>query len=305
MDNTTTKSKSTSVISWGHLFIIFGTVCLFLFALTQRVNFEKKEPIPVIGYTISGGTIVGYDGTDEVLTIPSSYSLGETTNFSGTVTFNNRSQALNFLQEHYATGAEGYYDFYNEIYSHSYPWTYTYSIDKPSYIAGDDFQITSIANDAFQNNTTIKKAIIPSSIQSIGSFAFQYCSNLTEIEFEEGLKRIGDSTFWGCAFKEVTLPNSVERISPYAFFRCESLETVVIGENLTDISHGTFNNCTNLKTVTIKSKHEVESWYTDYYQHFSRCPNLETIYIHEEVWDFYHNTMPWSMWSDKYKLIEQ
>ena len=105
--------KSKSIISWGQLFLIVGTMCLFLFALTQRVTFEKQpeiEIVPVQGFVMSGGTITGYDGDETTLVIPGTYSLGPTTNMSGSITFNNRDEAWDFLQEHYAVGTEGDYD---------------------------------------------------------------------------------------------------------------------------------------------------------------------------------------------------
>ena len=298
--------KSKSIISWGQLFLIVGTMCLFLFALTQRVTFEKQpeiEIVPVQGFVMSGGTITGYDGDETTLVIPGTYSLGPTTNMSGSITFNNRDEAWDFLQEHYAVGTEGYYDFYREIYSQTYPWIYNYSIDKPSYIEGTDFKITSITADAFKNNKTLEKVVIPSTIERIGNFAFQYCENLKEVELNEGLKTIGDSTFWGCGIKKISIPNSVETIMPYAFFYCHDLEEVEIGEGLKDINNGTLNGCENLKKVTIKSKHDIEAWTTDVYQIFSRCTSLEVIYVYEDRLTFFKNTSPWSLYSSYYKKI--
>ena len=165
--------KTKSIMSWGQLILLFGVFCLFIYAFTQRVTFEKLEPtIAVEGFEFSGNTITKYSGSDEVVEIPFS-------------TFNNRSEAFDFLQEHYTTGADGYYDFYNQIYSQQYPWNYDYSIDKPSFVEGRDIQITSISREAFEGNKQIKKIILPSSIERIELFAFRDCSNLEEIEFSE------------------------------------------------------------------------------------------------------------------------
>ena len=50
-------NKSKSIISWGQLFLIVGTMCLFLFALTQRVTFEKQpEIVPVQGFVLTVDT---------------------------------------------------------------------------------------------------------------------------------------------------------------------------------------------------------------------------------------------------------
>ncbi|MBO5600320.1 MAG: leucine-rich repeat protein, partial [Candidatus Methanomethylophilus sp.] len=58
---------------------------------------------------------------------------------------------------------------------------------------------------------------IPSSVSEIGDMAFQGCSNLKEVEFEEGLKRIGDSAFSFTALSKVELPRSLEYIGDWAF----------------------------------------------------------------------------------------
>ena len=40
--------KSKNIISWGQLFIIFGTACLFLFAFVSRVNFQEEQPKEIV-----------------------------------------------------------------------------------------------------------------------------------------------------------------------------------------------------------------------------------------------------------------
>jgi len=277
---------------------------LFLFAFTQRVSFERQPKIkPVEGYVFSSSTIVGYTGNDEILDIPNGYSYGPTTNYAGNITFKNRSEAFDFLQEHFATGAAGYYDFYYQIYRETYPWHYTYSIDKPSFIEGNDFIITEIASDVFEDNEQIKKVILPERLESIGNFAFQDCYNLKEIEFGDKLTFIGDSAFWNCGFEKLTLPNSVETIYPYAFFRNKNLVEITLPQNLKDITLGTFNECEKLEKVIMLSEYDVEVWFTDYYQTFSRCYNLKSIYVKQSKLEYYTNTHPWSIYASKYKIL--
>lgn len=302
--------NSKSIISWGQLFIIFGTVCLFLFAFTQMAKFdlpkdttEEVKVLPVEGYVIQGGSITGFSGENGVLEIPTSYSLGESTTITGTVTFNDESDAWDFMNEYYTNGASGSYDFYSEIYTHEYPWVYEYSIEQPSFVAGSDYKITSINSRAFEDNKEITKVIIPSSIKTIGNFAFQDCSNLKEVVFSEGLETLGDSSFWGCGLEKVELPNSLVEIYHYAFFRCKSLKEVVIGEGLKDINNGTFNACESLTKVTIKSKNDIEGTSNEIYAIFSNCPNLKEIYVPADRLEYFKTTFPWSWYEDKYKTI--
>ena len=296
-------NKSHSVISWGQLFILACTIVLFLFAITQRVTFDNIKIMPVTGYSFSGGEIIEYKGTDKVLNIPMSYSYGETTTKSGSIEFNDMDEAFDFLIENYSIGAEGYYDFYNQIFEQEYPWYYEYNINQYTYVEGDDFIVTGIAREAFKDNKSIEKIILPKTIEDIEIFAFQSCSNLKEIVFSEGLKSIGDSSFWGTSIEKLTLPESLEIIHPYAFFSCRKLQEVTIGSNVKEMTLGCFNDCENLETVYINSKYEIKSIYIDVYQTFSRCPKLKTIYVPEELLDYYKSDKAWCLYKDLYKPL--
>lgn len=299
--------NTKSIMSWGQLLILAGIMALFLFTLAQRVTIEQIQPqeelrvYEVAGYTFAGGTITGFSGDSTTLEIPAGYSYGETTTKTGSITFYNRNEAFNFLQENYAVGAEGYYDFYNEIYNHTYPWYYEYSINQYSYVPGNDIVINTITQSAFKDNTQIEKVILPTTIENIELFAFQNCSNLKEIEFNEGLTTIGDSSFWGTAIETLNnLPESLEQIDPYAFFWCRNLKEVTIPKNVKKMTLGTFNGCTSLKKVTILTKYEIQAWDTDVYHTFSNCTALETVKIPRENLNYYSSTLPWSRYVDKY-----
>ena len=90
--------------------------------------------------------------------------------------------------------------------------------------------------------------IIPNSVTSIGSHAFNLCTKLTKLSFEENsnLKTIGDYAFTGYnTFStiymefagELIIPNSVTSIGNYAFFYCPKLTKLSFEEN------------SNLKTI--------------------------------------------------------
>lgn len=295
--------KSKSTISWGILFVVFGVFALFLIAFTQTAVLKKEPLIAVEGFAFNGSIITEYSGDDDVVTIPSGYSIGGTENITGTITFNYQWEAYDFLEENYKNGAEGYYDFYSQIHTHKYPWVYEYSIDKPVCVKGNDFTITSISAYAFQNNKKIKKIILPDSIIRIENFAFQNCSALEEVVFGKNIKFIGDSSFWGCGFKSLVLPESVETIYPYAFFDCTQLEKITIPKNVSYIGIGICNGCSSLKTATIETTNQISTWGNEVYAPFSNCPNLETIYVPELNLEFYRTTEPWSFYASKYKKL--
>ena len=293
--------KKITSMSWGQLIILITALFLFLYALTQRVSYEtQNKETSIVGFTFVGSTITAYEGENPTLTIPKSYSYGSVKTITGTVTFYDRWEAFDFLQENYAVGAEGYYDFYYKIYSHAYPWDYNYSINQYTYIEGDDIQINRITERAFSGNTVIEKVVIQDNIEKIDNFAFQNCSSLKEVELSEGIKTIGDSSFWGTAIENIIIPNSVETIYAYAFFNCKNLKTATIGTGVTNMNNGVFNACSSLKTATILSENNIRAYTTEAYQMFSRCSNLETIFVKSSRLNYFKTTSPWDLYSSYY-----
>ena len=65
-------------------------------------------------------------------------------------------------------------------------------------IEGEKYEVTAIAESAFENNTTIEKVTIPETISEIGEKAFAGCRNLKEIRvFAEEPIKLGSSTASG------------------------------------------------------------------------------------------------------------
>ena len=105
--------------------------------------------------------------------------------------------------------------------------------------AGDT--VTSIAQQAFFENTTITSVVIPDSVTSIGAGAFYACTNLTSVTFGNNVTSMDDAVFSDCTkLTSVVLPDSLTSISMYAFYSCTRLTSVTFGENLQSIGYGSF-----------------------------------------------------------------
>lgn len=76
--------------------------------------------------------------------------------------------------------------------------------------------VTTIQSDAFEYNLTIKKVTLPSTLLSIGYWAFNN-SNLEEIELNEGLQFIGQYAFQSTMLSTITLPSTLTKIIHPAF----------------------------------------------------------------------------------------
>ena len=66
-------------------------------------------------------------------------------------------------------------------------------------------------------NKNGEEYIIPSSVTSIGDYAFNQCDSLINITIPQNLTSIGTRAFYECNLSYVEIPNSVTNIGEYAF----------------------------------------------------------------------------------------
>ena len=101
--------------------------------------------------------------------------------------------------------------------------------------------VTSIGNYAFYSWRTLTSLIIPPSVKSIGNYAFQFCDSLTSIIIPSSVISIGDYAFEYCSkLNKVIVSNSVTSIGDMAFAYCSSLNKFRIPNSLTSIGNFTF-----------------------------------------------------------------
>lgn len=109
-----------------------------------------------------------------------------------------------------------------------------------------------VPRDMFGKCAGLKKVTLKNGVQSIGERAFEKCSSLESVIFENTvLEKISDGAFSGCsALSSIVLPDSVTEIEKYAFFET-GLRNIQLPEKLTLIGGGAFCNCKNLKQVQL------------------------------------------------------
>ena len=80
--------------------------------------------------------------------------------------------------------------------------------------------LQTIGVSAFQRCPSLLRINIPSSVISIGGYAFHGCAALSEVDLEEGLQSIGLCAFERCtSLIRVKIPSSATTIGLNAFSR--------------------------------------------------------------------------------------
>lgn len=116
----------------------------------------------------------------------------------------------------------------------------------------NDLPVASIKDSAFSGNGNILKVVIPSSINDIGSRAFNSCAKLTHVEIGDGVTSIGDNAFAFCSvLASVKIPDSVTSIGVQAFYYCRNLINIDVPDGVTSIGEGAFRNCSSLMSVKL------------------------------------------------------
>ena len=94
---------------------------------------------------------------------------------------------------------------------------------------------------------------IPSSVTSIGEYAFRDRTGLTSIDIPNSVTSIGNNAFMFCTgLESFTIPNSVTSIGEGAFSFCYGLTSIDIPNSVTSIGDYAFDACPVLTSVTVE-----------------------------------------------------
>jgi len=94
---------------------------------------------------------------------------------------------------------------------------------------------------------------IPSSVTTIGKYAFCECSTLTSVTIPTSVTAIDEAAFNEAGLTSITIPASVTSIGKYAFYECPNLAFVIFvsGSQLESIGEMVFYKCPNLEDIEI------------------------------------------------------
>ncbi len=136
-------------------------------------------------------------------------------------------------------------------------------IIRVSEVSKGDFEIPSsvksIGEYAFYDCLDLTSIKIPEGVTRIGKKAFSYCDSLTNINIPDGVTSIKDGVFEGCSnLTNISIPDGVTGIGDYAFYRCRSLTSISIPEEVRSIGKFAFEGCSKLDITVNNSKNNVE-----------------------------------------------
>ena len=146
--------------------------------------------------------------------------------------------------------------------------SYLKSVDIPSSVSngGSSYQVTALAERSFEGRSNVTYLVIPSTITSIGEYAFIDCGSNMEVniknlsawcnvtlgnEHSSPLSSAKTLHVDGVAVKNLTIPNGVSSISNYAFYQCRCITSLTIPTSVTSIGSSTFEDCTGLTSLTL------------------------------------------------------
>ena len=154
----------------------------------------------------------------------------------------------------------------------------------------DNYPVTAIGDNAFQNKTSITSVTIPEGVTIIGNRAFFQCSNLETVMMPSTLESAGNQAFQFCnnisrvnisdiaAWCSVSFQhdasNPLARGSTFdkLYIGGELVHELVIPEGVTGIGEYAFPECKGLTGVTFPSTLETIGQYA-----FSGCSSLESV----------------------------
>lgn len=112
--------------------------------------------------------------------------------------------------------------------------------------------ITKIADSAFHGFGKAETVTLPSTLTSIGKFAFYGCG-IKELNIPGSVERIGEGAFKSCGeLRSCDIWGNISVLEPVTFGYCSSLQSVwFMGEGLTELKKDCLQACGQINTLVI------------------------------------------------------
>ena len=131
---------------------------------------------------------------------------------------------------------------------------------------GVTYRVTAIGERAFDGRSDISYLSIPTSITSIGKYAFIDCGNNVKVNIssieawckvklgnEHSSPLSSAKAFYseGKEIKDLVIPNGIESISNFVFYQCRSITSLTIPGSVKTIGSSAFEDCIGLTSLSL------------------------------------------------------
>ena len=110
-----------------------------------------------------------------------------------------------------------------------------------------------IGEKAFATNSKIESLILGDNVNEIKDFAFLKCTNLSNVQFNLNLNKIGNNAFNSTSLTNIIFEEGLTEIGKDAFANIQTLKSIKLPESLTKISDGAFKNKRSKKNNLLTS----------------------------------------------------
>ena len=162
--------------------------------------------------------------------------------------------------------------------------------------------MTEIPDKMFQNNTSLKKVVVPASVTkvgtyafsssrieeiyfedsanglTVGTFAFYNCPNLTSLRLPYGLTSIGANAISKTGLETIVIPDTVTEMGGSALAYNEALKNVTLSKSLTAVPSRGFVGCEALTELTLPASIQ-DCGVSNTVNAFTDCVNLQNIFV--------------------------
>lgn len=173
--------------------------------------------------------------------------------------------------------------------------TNTRYVDIPQNVTygGKTYRVSSIGKNAFEGRSDITYLSIPSTIESIGKYAFidcgssmtvniadpeAWCEMVLDNEHASPLSSAGKVLVYDRETKNMVIPNTVSTIGRFTFYQCRYITSLSIPSSVNYIGSSAFEDCTGLTSITLNNGLEYIGGST-----FEGCKGITTLTIPSTV----------------------
>ena len=166
-------------------------------------------------------------------------------------------------------------------------------------IISKDYDSQSNIKQIFGEQVT--EYIIGNSVNSIGNYVFDDCSNLTSVTIGNSVTSIGHYAFQNCSsLTSINIPNSVTWIGDLAFAYCNGLTSITIPNSVTYIGDNAFNGCSSLTSITSRNTTPPTLNGSSVFDNTNDC----SIYVPSQSVEAYKTAQYWSEYEDRIQAIQ-